>query len=204
MRQLSLAETSTAADVLARAFADDPLWQYLLPQRPERILTARQAVRATVPLYARSEQLYGTDGALDGVAVWRPPRPIRPQPSSLLNPSLLTLLVSPFLRALPAAIPIFAQFERMHRQYCPEPHWYLSTIGVVPEAQGRGLASQRIRPILALADRERCSAYTETMTPSNVPLYEHYGFRCMEQYHVPGTDLSIWSFHRSATHEQPE
>lgn len=47
------------------------------------------------------------------------------------------------------------------------------------------------------ADAEGVSVYTETMTPANVGLYEHYGFRVMEQYRVPQTDLSIWSFYRA-------
>ncbi|MBZ0285130.1 MAG: GNAT family N-acetyltransferase [Anaerolineae bacterium] len=85
----------------------------------------------------------------------------------------------------------------MQKQYAPEPHYYLNTIAVLPEAQGKGLASQLIKPFLANADAEGVSVYTETMTPANVGLYEHYGFRVMEQYHVPQTDLSIWSFYRA-------
>lgn len=53
--------------------------------------------------------------------------------------------------------------------------------------QGRGVASRLIRPFLDRADSEHVGAYTETMTPSNVPLYEHFGFRCQEAYAVPKT-----------------
>jgi GNAT superfamily N-acetyltransferase len=86
----------------------------------------------------------------------------------------------------------------MQQQYALEPHYYLNTIGVVREAQGKGRASQLIKPVLAEADEQAISVYTETMTPSNVPLYEHYGFVCREEYDVPNTDLKIWALYRPA------
>ena len=55
-----------------------------------------------------------------------------------------------------------------------------------------------MRPFLDEADSRGISSYTETMTPSNVGLYEHFGFTCVEQYAVPGTELNIWAFYRAA------
>ena len=66
--------------------------------------------------------------------------------------------------------------------YAPEPHCYLQSIGVRPGYQGQGLASGLVRPFLDEADSRGISSYTETMTPSNVGLYEHFGFTCVEQY----------------------
>jgi GNAT superfamily N-acetyltransferase len=82
----------------------------------------------------------------------------------------------------------------MHKQYAPMPQYYLTTIGVRPEAQGKGVASKLIKPFIAQAEREGCPVYTETITPQNVSLYQHYGFKVMEQYSVPRTDLNLWSF----------
>ena len=84
----------------------------------------------------------------------------------------------------------------MQKKYAPKPHYYLSTISVLPESQGRGLASKLIRSFLEKTDEQSVGTYTETMTPSNVGLYEHYGFQCMEQHRVPRTDLSIWALFR--------
>jgi hypothetical protein len=41
------------------------------------------------------------------------------------------------------------------------------------------------------------AAHTETITPANVSLYEHFGFQVMECYAVPETELCIWSFYRA-------
>ncbi len=195
-RQLVVTDADNAATVLAQAFASDPLWCYLLPDARQRAHVIRQSFRAVMPWYLQHYLVYGVGEPLVGVAMWSSPQP-RPNPWwALFNLNSLTLLVSPLLGALRRAVPIFTQFERMHQQYVTQPHYYLSTIGIVPEAQGRGYASQLLRPVLEQADAQGLGTYTETMTPSNVPLYEHYGFICREQYHVPSTNLSIWALYR--------
>jgi len=109
---------------------------------------------------------------------------------------LLRLLLSPTALLFLRAGSIFARFDQMQKQYAPGPHYYLNTIAVLPDQQGKGLASALMRPILEKADQLRVGVYTETMTPANVGLYEYYGFKCVEQYRVPKTDLSIWAFYR--------
>jgi GNAT superfamily N-acetyltransferase len=198
MRQLAMADAEPAAEVLARAFYNDPLWLYLLPEPTQRAAMVRHTFRAVLPVFVGSGRTYGVGAPLAGVAAWELPGRNVTQLSGLLNPALFTLLFAPLLRVFRRALPIFARFEEMHRQYAPQPHYYLNTIGVVPETQGKGLASQLIKPFLAQADARAASAYTETMTPENVPLYEHYGFVCREAYRVPGTDLFIWALYRPA------
>lgn len=198
MRQLATADVEQAAEVLGRAFYRDPLWLSLLPDDTERAVAVRQSFRSFAPWFIRKQQAYGVGEPLAGVAVWSRPNAAGAGIAGLINVHLLTLLTSPLILRFRRVIPIFAQFDVMQRRYATEPHYYLSTIGVVPEAQGQGLASLLIKPFLAQADAQAISAYTETMTPSNVPLYEHYGFRCMERFDVPQTDLSIWSLYRPA------
>ncbi len=206
VRRLVAADAMAAGMVLARAFADDPLWCYLLPDPAKRGRALRQTFCATAPWFVRQEQGYGIGQPLEGVAVWQAPQgltpPVRRAWLALLNRHTLSILGSSTFWLFRRAIPIFLQFDRMHQQYSPKPHYYLSTIGVIPEAQGQGRASRLIQPILAQADAGNYPVYTETMTPSNVPLYEHYGFVCQEAFQVPQTDLRIWSLYRSARSER--
>jgi ribosomal protein S18 acetylase RimI-like enzyme len=135
---------------------------------------------------------------LEGIAIWSAPGQPETGFSTLVQAGFLNLFASRFVYSLARAFPIFSQFDRMQKQYAPDPHYYLNTIGVAPESQGKGVASKLIKPFLARADEQGVSAYTETITPSNVSLYEHYGFRVMEGYAVPKTDLCLWSFYRPA------
>ncbi|HMQ29745.1 MAG TPA: GNAT family N-acetyltransferase [Chloroflexaceae bacterium] len=195
-RRLTAADVGAAAEVLARAFVHDPLWCYLFPEPGQRAALVLQAFRAFAPSLIADAVALGVGAPLEGVAVWSPPDKAPPQPGALLSPGLLTLAFGPFLAALPRAAPIFSRFEALQRRHAPEPHYYLSIVGVVPGAQGRGLASALIRPVLAQADARGLTAYTETMTPENVPLYQHYGFVVREEAPVAAGELRIWALQR--------
>ena len=107
-------------------------------------------------------------------------------------PLLLTFYTLGFLRARPA----LRQIERMHKQYASEPHYYLDNLAVLPGAQGKGFASELLRPILATAEEQKVMVYTDTVTRSNVGLYEHFGFQCVEECRVAGTGLTVWALRR--------
>jgi GNAT superfamily N-acetyltransferase len=195
-RRLTVSDADAAAEVLARAFMSDPLWRSLFPEPDARAPLLRQAFRSFAPSLIADNLALGVGAPLEGVAVWGLPDRPPPRLEHLLNPNLFTLLFSPLLTVLPRAAPIFSRFEGLQRRYAPEPHYYLSTIGVVPEAQGRGRASALIRPVLAQADARGFTCYTETVTPENVPLYERYGFVVREEVAVPESGLRLWAMYR--------
>jgi ribosomal protein S18 acetylase RimI-like enzyme len=195
-RLLTPADAARAGEVLARAFRDDPLNVYLYPGMDQR-------ARRTPPLYAFfarlgiGEQLaHGVGEPLASVAVWNAPGAGAMRPGALLRARPWRLVFSPVVFAAVRLWPVFSQFDRMQKQYAPEPHFYLQTIGTLPEAQGRGYGAALLRAMIAEADAARLPIYTETMTPSNVPLYEHFGFVTREEYAVPKTSLRIWCFTR--------
>ena len=84
----------------------------------------------------------------------------------------------------------------MHRKYAAGPHFYLDNIGVLPSARGSGLSSKLVRPFLEMADSQKTVAYTDTVIRSNVGLYEHFGFQCVEESSIPGAGLTVWALRR--------
>lgn len=57
-----------------------------------------------------------------------------------------------------------------------DPHEYLWFLGVVPAAQGHGIGSALMAPVLERADRAGAPAYLEATSPRNRALYERHGF----------------------------
>lgn len=186
---------SAAVEVQMSAFLSDPLWVYLFTDSGRRERTARQTFSAALRFALLNGQLHGTGHPPEGIAIWSVPDQ-KTRLRAVLGSGFWRLFFSPFILQVQRVIPVFSQFERMHKQYAAKPHYYLNTISVRPAAQGKGLASKLIRPFLARADVEGVGCYTETMTPSNVGLYQHFGFKVMEDYSVPNTDLHIWSLYR--------
>lgn len=192
IRVLTPAELEPAVQVQARAFLTDPLWVYLIPDDRQREKLLAPFFRPVFRYAIRAQQGYGVSNPLEGVAIWSAPE----QNSKFFGLATFRLFFTPLLLPVLRAIPVVSRFDRMQKIYAPEPHFYLNTISVLPQAQGKGLASKLIRPFLKQADERQVGTYTETMTPSNVPLYEHFGFRCMERDDIPNTSLSIWALYR--------
>jgi hypothetical protein len=88
---------------------------------------------------------------------------------------------------------VFRALDALHPR---EPHWYLATLGVDPDAQGEGIGSALASSFLKWADRDASPAYLETDRPENVPFYERRGFRVEHVVEVLGAP--IWRMLRPA------
>lgn len=75
--------------------------------------------------------------------------------------------------------------------------WYLFNLSVKQEAQGKGIASKLMRPMLQFCDDEKMVAYLETNKGSNVGLYQHYGFELMKEELIPNTPVTHYAMVRN-------
>ncbi len=73
-----------------------------------------------------------------------------------------------------------------------KPHWYLASLGVLPDRQGEGLGSQVLRPVLERCDAGGHPAYTETSARRNVGFYRRHGFEVAGELDVPGGGPHVW------------
>ena len=172
------------ADLLARAFADNPGMGWVFrdpatkPGRMERLF-ALLLERVWLP---RGECV--TTTALDGAALWLGPGrwhlPLSAQAA------LLPRVARVAGRETPRMLRGMSITDAKHPT-TPE-HWYLAVLGVAPGSQGRGFGSHLMAPVLERCDREGTPAYLETDTERNVALYERHGFRVTERFTMPGGD----------------
>ena len=73
--------------------------------------------------------------------------------------------------------------QQRSRVCIPSDAWYLSIIGIAPQAQGREL----LEPMLAEADAATASCYLETFSMRNVTFYTRLGFGVVGRPHEPTT-----------------
>lgn len=185
-----------AAEVLTRAFFDDPLYLYWYPDSKER---ARRAPTSFLsPL--RYAQRYGLNRTvspnLEGAIVW-----FRPE---YVDMSFWRLMLSGALRhafgmgyhASRRMIHLGRHITEIHHLDAPFPHWYLQILGVVPEHQGEGYGGCLLRDGLACADRDKLPCYLTTNKEQNIGFYEHHGFKVIREFVVPKTDFKNWSLLR--------
>jgi ribosomal protein S18 acetylase RimI-like enzyme len=192
IRKITRADFDVVTDVLTRAFDDDPVMTYLIPQDSRRVERLRTMMGTALdPLTHPYGETWMTEAG-DGAALWNPPGQL---PHGLKdNLRLLpTMLRVAGLRGFPR---VMSALDRMEKKHPKDPHYYLLAIGVDPPKQGTGVGSRLLKPMVARLDAEGAPAYLESSKESNVPLYERFGFKVVEEMPIGKDGPSLWRMWR--------
>jgi len=84
--------------------------------------------------------------------------------------------------------------QHLQARHPPQPHWYVSSLGVSPSVQGRGVGGALLAALLERADREEFPTYLETDRARNVAFYGARGFRVEERISL--LDVPVWCMRR--------
>ena len=196
-RQLTLSDVEQTAQVIAQAFIEDPLTSFMLPIKATRVKTLLKFFRVYAEINIKAGRGFGVGEPLQGVAFWKFPSQESMSISVKSLGKLLPLLITMYPIGYFRARKIIDQIDVLHAKHAPEPHFYLDNLGVLAAARGQGLSSKLIRPFLQKADEQKVVAYTDTVTKTNVPLYEHFGFQCVEESFIKETGITVYAMKRS-------
>ncbi len=174
-------EVPALAQMLARAFFDDPVavWACGPDRLRPRMLERFHAARLRQLL--GDDEVWVADGAASA-AIWAPPGRWR---TTLAEDLTLTrsLLHPRLISRLPLVVRGLLGIERVHPK--APPHWYLAVLGTDPPAQGQGLGSAVLRPVLEQCDADGVAAYLESSKERNVGFYARHGFRVTSELTLP-------------------
>jgi len=194
--ELPESKMNDAADLLTRAFYDDPLMLYLFPDDSERRDMGKHFFLPNMKHATQQGKLY-TTGSFRGVAVWRffGIQPI-PEKETADDPRVqLPVLMgaAPFQRLMY----VVQCTTEIHKNLMPEKHCYLLFLGVDTEWQGKGIGGVLIRPILEMADEKGLACYLETNKARNVEFYRKQGFTIGEERQMPEGGPYVWGLVRA-------
>jgi GNAT superfamily N-acetyltransferase len=183
-----------AADVLARAFQDDPLQTYALPDEEDRRRLSPAHFRATLDYGLQFGIVNAVPG--EGVIVALPPGQTDVTPERAEQGGLTRL--PELIGAEPAGrfLGVLGTAAPMHHRHAPGPHWYVMVLGVSPDARDTGLGRALLESVFDEADPPRLPVYLETTQASNIAFYGHMGFAVVEQVREPTSGLDVWGFLR--------
>jgi GNAT superfamily N-acetyltransferase len=189
-------QVAGSADVLARAFVDEPLSRWLLPDPAEFLSVHRQLFAALIRLALDEGRVDLWGEPVVGVAVWLVRPPVSEDEAQVTRRTR---------RELPAVFPAHAA-ERVERyaaairelRECarPDRHAYLDSMAVLPRHRRRGIASSLLAAGHAWADRAGLPCALDTETAGNVAFYERRGYRVVAERRVPGADMTISAMRR--------
>ena len=197
--RLDKSHIKPAAEVLARAFQNYPLFVYLIPGESERKNKLPYILESFVRYGVSYGEVYATSSSLEGVAVWWPPQPAMSMPWRMVRSGMLSVLLKLGKSPVARLLPVTYHMSRIHERHAPSRYWFLHVIGVDPVFQGKGYAATLLGPILTRIDEEQLPCYLDTEDEKNVPIYQHYGFEILEEAIIPRTEVRIWAMLREKT-----
>lgn len=173
IRPVTAVDLGTLSHVLARAFANDSIMRYVLPDDRVRAERLPEVYRLYLEVFMRLGVCH-TNADRDCAALWLPPgtHPLSMLQRLRLLPGMAGALG---LTSLLRAQRVLGHLDGIHPK--GDDCWYLGVLGVSPDRQGRGLGGRLIEPVLQACDEARLGCWLETGMESNVAYYAARGFR---------------------------
>lgn len=192
------ADIGELSHVLGRAFYDDPVSTWIMPDDKTRAAHLRRffsTVTRHHHLGGGGVEVARQDSAIGAAALWDPPgrwkQTLREQ--LMMAPSF----VRGFGVRPSVGRKLGALLELMKRHHPEEPHWYLAVIGSDVTVRGKGYGQALMRSRLDRVDAEHAPAYLESSKPANVPYYQRFGFEVTGEIVLPNGGPTLWRMWRA-------
>ncbi len=172
--------------MLARAFYDDPLFRFFVPDpiRQTRGLLAFMSAAIADARPFGEIWVARTNGSVASAAVWLPPEGYprtRGRDAITLARSLPTFAHA--ARRVAKGLKLMSDIDRAHHEVAV-PHYYLAVLGTDPLFQRAGAGNAVLRPVLDRADQLGVPAYLETQKEANLAYYARHGFELVDKLEV--------------------
>ena len=183
------------AEVAADAYVNYPLHNWFTKGKYDAV-ASKLIMQISLKTMTEDAVIYADSEEINGFAVWLP----FGFTGSKTVPFLMNGGLSLILHSGPGIIGRLLTYENyamnLKKEYTDNYDWYLYNLSIRKDAQGKGIASKLMRPMLRFCDDERMVAYLETNKDTNVGLYRHYGFELVREELIPKTSVTHYAMVR--------
>lgn len=176
------------ADVAADAYEDYPLHNWFTKGKYDK-KASKLIMQISLKTMIEDAIIYADSEELNGFAVWLPFGFTGSKTFPFLFNGGLKLILHSGLGIIGRLLTYENYAMNLKKDFTDNYDWYLYNLSVRKSAQGKGIASKLMRPMLEFCDNEKMIAYLETNKKSNVGLYNHYGFELKKEEFIPKTNV---------------
>ena len=187
------------ADVAADAYRDYPLHNWLTGGKYDA-KASRMIMLISLKTMTEDAVIYADSEEINGFAAWLPFGFSGNKTVPFLTN--VGLICHSGLGIIGRLLTYENYAMNLKKEFTDNYDWYLYNLSICKDAQGKGIASKLMRPMLQFCDDERMVSYLETNKEANVSLYRHYGFDLMKEELIPGTPVTHYSMVRKPIYEE--
>ena len=183
------------ADVATDAYRDYPLHNWFTKGKYDA-KASKLLMQITLRTMTEDAVIYADSEEMNGFAAWLPFGFTGNKTLPFLKSGGLKLFFHSGFGLVGRLMTYEKYAMNLKKNFTDNYDWYLFNLSIKKDAQGRGLASKLMRPMLQFCDDERMVAYLETNKEANVGLYKHYGFDLMREELIPKTPVMHYAMVR--------
>ena len=183
------------AEVAADAYQDYPLHNWLTKGKYDA-KASKLIMQISLKTMTEDAVIYADSEEINGFAAWLPFGFTGSKALPFLMHGGLRLILHSGLGIIGRLLTYETYAMKLKKEFTENYDWYLYNLSIRKDAQGKGLASKLMRPMLQFCEDERMVAYLETNKESNVGLYRHYGFALMKEEQIPKSTVTHYAMVR--------
>ena len=183
------------AEVAADAYMDYPLHNWFTKGKYDA-KASELLMKVTLKSMSEDAIIYADSEEMNGFAVWVPFGFKGTEALPFLRHGGLKLFLYTGLGFVGRLLSYEKYAMNLKKEFTDHYDWYLFNLSIKKDAQGKGIASKLMRPMLQFCDDERMVAYLETNKETNVGLYQHYGFDLMKEEMIPKSPVMHYAMVR--------
>ena len=184
------------AEIAADAYQNYPLHNWFTKGVYDPI-ASKLIMKTTLAAMKDDAVIFADSEDLNGFAVWIPLGFTGSKTLPFLRNGGVRLLLHSGLGIIRKLLVYESFAMKLKKKYTGHVDWYLYNLSVRQSAQGKGIASKLMKPMLRFCDDEKMIVYLETNKEGNVPMYNHYGFELQEEQLIPGSPVMHYSMVRN-------
>ena len=189
------------AEVAADAYRDYPLHNWFTGGKYDA-KASKLIMQISLKTMTEDAVMYADSEEMNGFAVWLPFGFTGSTALPFFMNGGLSLVLHRGLGIIGRLLTYESYAMNLKKEFTDNYDWYLYNLSIKKEAQGKGIASRLMRPMLQFCDDERMVAYLETNKEANVGLYRHYGFDLMKEELIPKTPVTHYAMVREPMNKE--
>ena len=183
------------AQVASDAYQDYPLHNWFTNGKYDPV-ASKLIMQISLKTMTEDAIIYADSEELNGFAVWLPFGFTGSKTLPFLFNGGLKLIFHSGLGIIGRLLAYEEYAMKQKKEFTDNYDWYLYNLSIKKDAQGKGIASKLMRPMLDFCDDEKMVAYLETNKKANVSLYNHYGFNLKKEEVIPNSTVTHYAMVR--------
>jgi ribosomal protein S18 acetylase RimI-like enzyme len=182
--------------VAADAYQDYPLHNWFTKGKYDQ-KASKLIMQISLKTMTKDAIIYADSEQMNGFAVWLPFGFTGSKTLPFLFNGGIKLILHSGFGIIGRLLTYENYAMNLKKEFTDNYDWYLYNLSIKKDAQGKGLATKLLRPMLNFCDDEKMVAYLETNKQQNVSLYNHYGFELKKQEVIPKTNVTHYAMVRN-------